>query len=287
VEDLTPIPLEESKAEVEGGTSDAMEVDGSRQQTPTQPTFEAETRPTKPKEESEVEELVNFSSAPGSDTGDQEMDDATVVKEEELEKGDIVEESVKDKEEEEEDAPVSTRLRRSKKDGAPKEKVETETTSLKTRKGHKKGEPCCLSVYHGVYSLSGAPSQASPISPRTTRSRPGTDAQRPATPVTIAADEADGEGEQVEINSESVQGAAEDDASVADSTQQTETRSTRTTRACKLVLRTSVLQGTQNLLQPNARRPRWTGILLSKLRDPKKKAVKRPLQPNKRSPVSF
>lgn len=118
-----------------------MEVDGSQQGTPTQSSFQVETRPTKPKEESEVEELVNFPSAPGSETGDQEMNDAAVVKEKEGEKGDTVEESVQDKEgEEEEDAPVSTRLRRSKKDGAPKERVETETTSPKTRKGHKKGE---------------------------------------------------------------------------------------------------------------------------------------------------
>jgi len=115
-----------------------MEVDESRQETPTQPTFQVETRPPKPKEESEVEDLVNFSSAPGSEGGDQDMKDATMIKAEEGEKGDIVEESVKDKEGEVEDAPVSTRLRRSKKDCA---KVETENISPKTRKGHKKGEP--------------------------------------------------------------------------------------------------------------------------------------------------
>jgi len=108
-------------------------------------------------------------------------------------------------------------LRRPKKDSALKEKLETETTSPKTRKGHKKG----------------ALSQVSPISPRATRGRRGTDAQRPATPGTTAADEADGEGEQVEVKSDSFQGPAEDDVSVADSTQQTETRSTRTTRASK------------------------------------------------------
>ena len=151
---MTPVTQEESKAEAEDDANDAMEVDGSQQGTPTQSSFQVETRPAKPKEESEVEELVNFPSAPGSDAGDQEMNDAAVVKEVEGEKGDIIEESVQDKEgEEEEDAPVSTRLRRSKKDSAPKEKVETETTSPKTRKGHKKGEPCQLSVYRVIYSL--------------------------------------------------------------------------------------------------------------------------------------
>ena len=264
-----------------------MEVDGSQQGTPTQTSFQVETRPTKPKEESEVEELVNFPSAPVSETGDQEMNDATVIKEGEGEKGDTVEESVQEKEGEEEDAPVSTRLRRSKKDSVPKEKVDTETTSPKTRKGHKKGEPCQLSVYRVIYFLSGAPSQASPVSPRTTRGRRGTDAQRPATPVTAATDEADGEGEQVDVKSEGVQGVAEDDASVADSNQQTDTKSTRTTRACKLKLGTSSFQGTQNCLQPSARRPRWTRIPLSKPHDPKEKAAKRQLPPNKRSLVSF
>lgn len=223
-----------------------MEIDGSRQATPTQPSYQVETRPTKPKEESEVEELVNFPSAPGSETGDQEMNDAIVIKEDGMEKGDNVEESGQDKEGEEEDAPVSTRLRRSKKDSAPKEKVETENISPKTRKGHKKGEPCHLFVYRVIYSLSGAPSQASPVSPRATRGRRGTDAQRTATPVTATADEADGEGEQAEVKSEGAQGGAEDDASIAESNQQTDTKSTRTTRACKLILGTSSLQGTQN-----------------------------------------
>ena len=234
MEELTPVPQEGSKAGAEDGTNDVMEVDGSRQETPTQPTFQVETRPTKPKEESEVEELVKFPSTPGSEAGDQEMNDATTSKEDEG-KEDIVEESVKDKEGDEEDAPVSTRLRRSKKDSVPKEKVETETTSPKARKGHRKGEPCRLSVYPVIYPFLGAPSQASPVSSRATRGRRGTDAQRPATPVTTAADEADGEGEQADITSESVQGAAEDDASVADSTQQTETKSTRTTRACESI----------------------------------------------------
>ncbi len=101
-------------------------------------------------------------------------------------------------------------------------------------------------LYRVIYSLSGAPSQVSPVSPRATRGRRGTDAQRPVTPVTATADEADGEGEQVEIKSDGVQGVAEDDASVAESKQQTDTKSTRTTRACKLILGTSSLQGTQN-----------------------------------------
>ena len=254
MDDLTPVPQEEPTAKVEEDTNGAMEIDEARQQTPTQPTFEAETRPTKPKEESEVEELVNFPSVPGSEAGDQEMDGATLIKEEEVEKEETIEEPVKDKEEageedeeeeeeeeEEEDAPVSARLRRPKKDPASKEKLESDTTSPKTRKGHKKGEPCCICVYCGIYSLSGAPSQASPVSPRATRGRRATDAQRPVTPVTTAADEADGEGEQVEDKSESIQGAAEDGASVDDSTQQTETKSTRTTRACKLIFGTSSL----------------------------------------------
>jgi len=235
MEDLTPIPQEESKAEAEDDTNNSMDVDEHRQETPTQPTLETDARPTKPKEESEVEELVNFPGSPSSEAGDQEMDDTTVIKGEDVEKEDIVEETAKDKEgEEEEDAPVSTRLRRPKRDSAPKEKLETETTSPKTRKGHKKGGGCRLSVYRGIYPLSGALSQVSPVSPRATRGRRGTDAQRPATPVTTAADEADGEGEQVEVKSDSFQGAAEDDVSVAGSTQQTETRSTRTTRACRL-----------------------------------------------------
>ena len=51
--------------------------------------------------------------------------------------------------------------------------------------------------------------------------------------MTVATDEADGEGEPADTKSDSIQGPAEDDASVADSTQQTETRATRTTRACK------------------------------------------------------
>jgi hypothetical protein len=245
MDDLTPVPQEEPTAKVEEDSNGAMEIDEARQQTPTQPTFEAETRPTKPKEESEVEELVNFPSIPGSEAGDQEMDGAALIKEEEVEKEeDTIEETVKDKEEageedeeeeeeEEEDAPVSARLRRPKKDPASKERMESDTTSPKTRKGHKKGEPCCLCVYFGIYSLSGAPSHTSPVSPRATRGRRATDAQRPATPVAIAADEVDGEGEQVEDKSESIQGAAEDGASVDDSTQHTETKSTRTTRACK------------------------------------------------------
>ena len=242
MDEPTPIPQQEPKVEVDGDTSNAMDVDEPRQETPTQTTFEAETGPAKPKEESEVEKLV-FPGSPGSEAGDQEMDDTTVIKGEDVDKGDIVEEAAKDKEEEgEEDAPVSTRLRRPKKDSAPKEKLETDTTSPKTRKGHKKGERCRLSVYCGIYSLLGALSQVSPISPRATRGRRGTDAQRPATPATTAADEADGEGEQVEVKSDSFQGAAEDDVSVADSTQQTETRSTRTTRACTLRNMTSSLQ---------------------------------------------
>ena len=149
MEDLTPIPQKEPNEEAEDGTSGPMEIDESRQQTPTQPTFDGETRPTKP-EESEVEELVKIPSAPVSEAGDQEMGDTAVIKEEEGEKGEIVDGSVKDKEEdeedEEEDAPVSTRLRRPKKDCAPKEKVEAETTSPKTRKGHKKGEAYRLYV---------------------------------------------------------------------------------------------------------------------------------------------
>jgi hypothetical protein len=55
--------------------------------------------------------------------------------------------------------------------------------------------------------------------------------------VTAAADEADGEEEQIGTKADSAQGAAEDDGSIADSTQQTETRSTRITRACKLLPR--------------------------------------------------
>lgn len=241
VDDLTPIPQEEPKAEAEDDTNNAMDVDERQQETPTQPISEAETRPTKPKEESEVEELV-FPGSPSSEAGDQEMDDTTVIKGEDVEKEDIVEEAAKDKEgeeEEEEEVPVSRRLRRPKKDSALKEKLDTETTSPKTRKGHKKGERCRLSIYRGIYSLLGALSQVSPVSPRATRGRRGTDAQRPATPVTTAADEADGEGEQVDAKSDGFQGAAEDDVSVADSAQQTETRSTRTTRACKLRYMTS------------------------------------------------
>jgi hypothetical protein len=147
MEDLTPSPQKEPKGEAE---DDAMEIDETRQQTPTQPTLEAETPPTKPEEESEVEELVNFPSAGGSEAGDQEMEDATLIREEETEKEGTAEEAAKDKEEkEEEDAPVATRLRRPK----PKEKVEIEVTSPKTRKGHKKGERCHFSVYRGIYSL--------------------------------------------------------------------------------------------------------------------------------------
>jgi len=153
MDDLTPVPQEEPKAEAEDGTTDSMEVDGPQQKTPTRPTFE--TRPTKPKEETEVEELVKLLSTPGSEAGDQEMDGSTVIKEEEGEREDTVEDAVKDKEEEEEEqVPVSKRLRRSKKDFAQKEKVETEITPPKARKGHKKGGRCHLSVYRSIYPLS-------------------------------------------------------------------------------------------------------------------------------------
>jgi len=69
-------------------------------------------------QESEVEELVNFASFPSPEAGDQEMDDTIMIKGEGVEKVDIIDE----------DAPVSTRLRRPKKNSAPKEKLEIETT---------------------------------------------------------------------------------------------------------------------------------------------------------------
>ena len=93
------------------------------------------------------------------------------------------------------------------------------------------------STYVVAFILLGAPSQTSPVSARATRGRRGTDAQRPATPVTTTADESDREGEQTVIKAE------EDNASIADSTQQTEIRSTRATRASKLIPIASSLSG--------------------------------------------